>query len=93
MHIDANELITDDKILVELFNNHYINIVEKTSGFAPNCTGNPENPNLDKSMVLDIINKYKDHPSITKIKKLDMNKTSFEFPEATMEDINKIIRK
>ena len=31
MHIDANELIKEDKILVELFNNDYINIVEKTS--------------------------------------------------------------
>ena len=93
IHIDANELIKDDKILVELFNNHYINIVEKTSGLAPNCIGYPENPNLDKSTVLDIINKYKDHPSITKIKELGINKTSFEFPEATTEDINKIIRK
>ena len=93
IHIDANELIKDDKILVELFNNHYLNIVEKTSGLAPNCIGYPENPNLDKSTVLDIINKYKDHPSITKIKELGINKTSFEFPEATTEDINKIIRK
>ena len=91
-HTDANELIKDDKTLVELFNNHYINIVEKTSGLAPNCIGNPENPNLDKSTILDIINKYKDHPSIT-IKELGINKTSFEFPEATTEDINKIIRK
>ena len=40
------------------------------------CIGNPENPNLDKSTVLDIINKYKDHPSITKIKELCINKTS-----------------
>ena len=52
-----------------------------------------KNPNLDKSTVLDIINRYKDHPSITKIKELDINKTSFEFPETTTEDINKIIRK
>ena len=93
LHIDANELIKDDKILAELFNNHYINIVEKTSGLAPNCIGNPENPNLDKLTVLDIINKYKDHPSINKIKELGINKTSFEFPETTTEDINKIIRK
>ena len=93
LHIDANELIKDDKILVELFNNHCIHIVEKTSGLAPNCIGNPKNPNLDKSAVLDIINKYRDHPNITKIKDLCINKTSFEFPEATTEDINKIIMK
>ena len=34
IHIDANELLEDDKILVELFNNHYINIVDKTSGLC-----------------------------------------------------------
>ena len=47
-HIDAYELIKEDKILVKLFSNHYINIVKKTSGITPNCIGNPENPNLDK---------------------------------------------
>ena len=71
-----------------MFNNHYINIIEKASGLAPNCIGNPENPNLDKSSILYIINKYKDHPSIIKIKELSISKTSFEFLEATM-DINK----
>ena len=71
MHIDANELIKEDKILVELFNNDYINIVEKTSWLAPDCIDYPENQNLHKSTVLDIINKYKDHPSITKIKELE----------------------
>ena len=90
-HIDANELIKEDKILVELFNNHYINIMEKTSGLAPNCNGNLENPHLDKSTVFDIINKYKDHLLITKIKDLGINKTFSEFIEATTEDIKKII--
>ena len=54
-HIEANELIKDDKVLVALLNDHYIDMVEKTSRLAPNCIGNPENPNLDKSTVLDII--------------------------------------
>ena len=93
MHVEANELIKDDKILVELFNKHYINIVEKTSGNAPDCLGNPENPILDKSTVLEIINKYKDHPSILKIKELNITTNSFDFPEATPEAINKIIKK
>ena len=93
IHTDTNKLIKGDKVLVELFNTHYINIVEKISGLAPNCIGNLENPNKDKSTVLDIINKYKDHPSVTKIKELGINKTSIEFPEATTEDINKIVTK
>ena len=29
------ELITDDKRLVKLFNEHYINIVERSSGLKP----------------------------------------------------------
>jgi len=91
--IEANELIKDDNILVELFNKHYINIVEKTSGNAPSCIRNPENPMLDKSTVLEIVQKYKDHPSILKIKELNIDMNSFDFPEATTEDINKIIKK
>ena len=32
--IKAKDLIKDEKILVEMFNNHYVNIVEKTSGIT-----------------------------------------------------------
>ena len=44
IHIDANQLVKYDEILVELFNNRYVNIVEKTSGLGPNCICNQENP-------------------------------------------------
>ena len=54
-HIEANELIKDDKGLVALLSDHYIDMVEKTSRLAPNCIGNPENSNLDKSTAIDII--------------------------------------
>ena len=38
----------DNETFVQLFNNHYMNMyIEKTSRLAPNCIGNPENPNLD----------------------------------------------
>ena len=64
---------------------------EKTSRLAPTCIGKTENLNLDKSTVLDIIGKYKDHPYITKIKELGINKISFEFLKATMEDSTKLL--
>ena len=35
--------IRDEKILVKMFNNHYINIVEKSSGFAPKSIGDSSN--------------------------------------------------
>ena len=33
--VKTNDWIRDESVLVEMFNNHYINIVEKTSGIAP----------------------------------------------------------
>ena len=62
---------------------------EKTSRLAPTCIGKTENLNLDKSTVLDFINKSKDHASTIRIKELCVYKTSFEFPEATTEDVSK----
>ena len=62
---DKDRFVDDEGKLVELFNNHYINIVEKTSGKPPeNCFGNYEN-NAD--IVNAIIKKYENHPSILKI--------------------------
>ena len=53
--LQAKDEIRDEKILVEMFNNHYINIVEKSSGSAPKSIGDSSNPNNDKSTVLNII--------------------------------------
>ena len=83
IHIEANELITEEKVLVEMFYKHYINIVEKTSGLAPKCIGNQENPALDKVTVEQIISQYEKHPSILKIKELKNNENSFDFTKAT----------
>ena len=32
---DEEKMITDEKKLVQLFNDHYINIVERSCGFKP----------------------------------------------------------
>ena len=61
-----NEMITDDKLLTELFNEHYMNIVEPSK--------NPEKivcpkEDFDKKVVLhNIIKKYENHSSIIKIR-------------------------
>ena len=39
--IKTKDLIKDEKILVEMLNKQYINIVEKTSGIAPKNLRNP----------------------------------------------------
>ena len=62
-----NKMITDDKRLAKLFNEHYINIVERSSGLKPEkivC----HNKDFDKRIVLhDIIKKYENYSSIIKI--------------------------
>ena len=42
--IKAKDEIRDEHILGEMFNNHYINIAEKSSGIAPNSIGTPMDP-------------------------------------------------
>ena len=90
--IRTKDVIKDEKILVEMFNKHYVNIVEKTSGIAPKNPGNPLDPKLDQKTIPEIVENYWNHPSIIKIKEIVKEKLSFDFPEATAEDINKIIK-
>ena len=56
-----------------MFNKHYINIVEKTSGIAPKNLGNAVDPKLDEKTIREIIESYRNHPSIIKIKKIRKN--------------------
>ena len=61
-------MITDYKHLAKLFNEHYITIVEQSSGLKPEkivC----DHENFDKRIVLHIIiKKDENHSSIIKIK-------------------------
>ena len=62
--IRTKDLLKDEKILAEMFNKHYINIVEKTSEIAPKNLGNPLDPKLDEKTIREIIENYRNHPSI-----------------------------
>ena len=46
-----DDLVTDKTKLANLFNLHYINFVENTSGALPEIQGNPNNPNEDNTTV------------------------------------------
>ena len=67
--IKAKNEIRTEKILAEMFNNLYANIEEKPSVFAKKSIENPSYPNDDKCRVKNIIQYYKNLPSIIKIKK------------------------
>ena len=77
--------VRDEKILVEMFNNHYINIAEKLLGSAPKSTGYPSNPDHDKFTVQNIIQCYKNYSSIIKIKDNFKNLAPIDFSKPTVE--------
>ena len=94
-----NKMITDDKRLAKLFNEHYINIVERSSGLKPEkivC----HNEDFDKRMVLhNIIKKYENHSSIIKIKNsmsvkshLSSNNTLASVRQVTSDEVNLILK-
>ena len=65
--IHQNKIISGEKQLTKLFNSYYINIVEKSSD-TKTFGANFENTSVQS--VRDIVNSYKNHPSIMKIKQV-----------------------
>ena len=92
VHVKTKDEIRDEQVLVEMFNNHYINIVEKSSGLAPKSIGNSSDPDQDQYTVQKIIKLYQNHPSIKKIKENFKNTITFDFPKPTVKDISCIIK-
>ena len=92
-------MITDDKRLAKLFNEHYINITEQSSGLKPEKTV-CHIEDFDKKMVLhNIIRKYENHSSITKIKNsmpvkshLSSNNTLASVRQVTSDKVNLILK-
>ena len=95
----GNKMITDDKRLAKPFNEHYINIVERSSGLKPEeivC----HNEDFDKRIVLhNIIKKYENHSNIIKIKNcmsakshLSSNNTLASARQVTSNEVNLILK-
>ena len=89
--IKTNDCIKGESVLVEMFNNHYINIVEKTSGTTPESLGDSSLPENDEESINKIL-KHENNPSASKIKCNQNETLNFDFPVAKVEDMNKIIR-
>ena len=84
--------ISNEKEIVELFNQNYINIVENSSGKKPSSLGDCLNASQDELTVKEIISLYSNHPSIQKIKSLFNTDSKFDLPKPTAKDINKIVK-
>ena len=64
---NSDKIVTYKIELVELFDSHYISIVEKRSGIPPEIEGIPELENYDQFTVKYIIAKHESHSSIVNI--------------------------
>ena len=86
------ELVNDKKKVANEFNNYFINIIENSTGKSLNTyTIDP-----DKDIIDQIINSYKNHPSILLIKekmKENPELTTFQMPKSTQTDMYRIITK
>ena len=57
------------KKLVQLFNDHYSNIVERSYGFKPEKVEFDIGSSNKNEVLSSVLNKYRNHPSIVKILK------------------------
>ena len=57
----------DDKELAEVFNDHYVNIVEKPSGKKPISLAKETGISDDRQIIRLILDKYKTYPSVLAI--------------------------
>ena len=87
---NEGNLICNEQELVELFNEYYVNIVQKSSGKKPLSLGNSSDAFLDEMTVKEIISVYSNHRSIRKIKNLCVPENKFDLSYASTSDINKI---
>ena len=85
------DLISNEKEIVELFNQNYINIVENSSGKKPSSLGDCLNASQDELTVRKVISVY-NLPSIQKIKSVFNTRSKFDLRKPTASDINKMIK-
>ena len=90
-------MITNDRILARRFNEHYINTVERSSGFKPSKMSFSAESRINNQFKKSIANRYKDHTSIVNIRKNALNNThmdisSFSTDEVTPDKVNSIIK-
>ena len=81
---DDDKMITDEKKLVQLFNDHYINIVERACGFKPEKVEFDVGSSNKNGVLSSILHKYINHPSIVKThKNRNLQSSSISIPSSS----------
>jgi len=86
-------MVSDEKELAHIFNDQYINIVEKTTGDSPVSI---HNDGLDVNNITitinNIIDSFKNHPSIKAIQENNQSLEPFHIPQPQLSDIQFILK-
>ena len=95
MLIDNGKVIVEESDLVETFNDHYINIVQKSSHQKPCNFGSETNSLEDDVVINEIVQHYSNHSSISNIREnFDNSQTveQFQFNSVTTSEIYKLLK-
>ena len=90
--IEKGKIINDDKELAEIFNQHYINIVETSSGKKPSSVIINKDTYQTPILIEKIVEYYKEHQSIKQIKETCNNPTNFTFTEVKCDEILTLLK-
>ena len=86
---DVKKIITNETGLVEVFSNHYINIVEKSSGKKSRHVARDNNIE-NKRIAIQVIKKYfENHPSIKQIQENFQHQHIPSIPYTPTEEVKK----
>ena len=91
--INRKNVITDEYEISQIFNKHYINIVEKSCENKPNKIGTKLESFNDSDLIDRIIKSYQNHPSVLKIKnKFGSDLNSFDFQQIKAPEVKKLLK-
>ena len=87
------KIFTDKPTLCQLFNDHYINIVQNSSGRKPLNVADTTDLEDDRDIVELILEIYKNHPSILAIiEHRGFVSEYFSFNEVTSKEVREIVK-
>ncbi len=91
--VKNDTVVTDDQELTEIFNDHYVNIVEKSSGKKPVNLAEYTGISDDRQIVRLILDKYKNHPSVLAIiQNPEQVLNTFSFHEIGNQEIMELLK-
>ena len=92
MIFESKKIITNETELFEVFNNHYVNIVEKSSAKKSRHVARDNNIK-NKRIAIQVIKQYfENHPSIKQIQEHFQHKDIPLIQYATIEEVKKLLK-